>query len=41
MGDYLMAAAATLPIWRDAVVASLACIVIGALYLYVTLLGES
>jgi hypothetical protein len=41
MGDYLTLAAATLPIWRDATVAALACIVIGALYLYASLVGET
>ena len=39
MGEALQAAAATLPIWRDMVVAGLACIVIGALWLYATLMG--
>jgi len=40
MGDVILTTAATLPIWRDSIVAGLACIVIGALYLYASLLGE-
>jgi hypothetical protein len=39
MGEALQAAAASLPIWRDTVVAGLAAIVIGALWLYATLIG--
>ena len=38
MGEALQAAAASLPIWRDTVVAALAGIVIGCLWLYATLI---
>ena len=38
MGDAIIAAAASLPVWRDTVVAALAGIVIGALWLYATLM---
>lgn len=40
LGEMFQIAAATLPIWRDAVMATLAGIVIGALYLYASLVGE-
>ena len=40
MSELLHGIADTLPIWRDAIVASLACIVIAALWLYVSLVGE-
>jgi hypothetical protein len=40
MGELLRLAAMTLPIWRDGAMAALACVVIGALYLYASLVGE-
>ena len=40
LGAAIQTLAGTLPVWRDAAVAALACIVIGALYLYATLVGE-
>ena len=40
MSDLLLTAAGTLPIWRDSALATLASIVIGALYLYASLVGE-
>lgn len=40
MSEVIHSIADSLPIWRDAVIASLACIVIGALWLYASLLGE-
>lgn len=39
LGELMQVAAACLPIWRDAVAAALAGIVIGALYLYASLVG--
>ena len=39
LGDVLQQAAYTLPLWRDIVIASLACVVIGALWLYASLMG--
>lgn len=41
MTDFLGIAAATLPVWRDSVVAALAGIVIGAIWLYVSLVDPS
>ena len=37
----MLTAAATLPIWRDSIIAVCAGIVIAALYLYASLWGES
>ena len=39
MSDLLLTPAGTLPVWRDAALATLATIVIGALWLYATLMG--
>jgi len=40
VGDLLHGVADSMPLWRDAVVGGLACIVIGAIYLYATIMGE-
>ena len=40
LGEMLQIAAATMPIWRDAVMMLLAGIVIGSLWLYASLVGE-
>lgn len=38
LGEMFQIAAATLPIWRDLVIGGLASVVVGALYVYATVL---
>ncbi len=41
VGQIIYTAADTLPYWRDAAMAGLASIVIGCLWLYASVVGES
>ncbi len=39
LGEMMRIAAGSLPVWRDGAMALLACIAIGCLYLYASLVG--